>query len=285
MERDRRIRINISLDVKTMKEASQIFHDLTEREGVVAVGMPVLPVESLEPTIVGGAIHPPVEALPVETPHRPALEEADGAPVSPPVEPTAIAGVTTPIETVGGVSTGLDSEGVPWCPDIHSASRATLSKDGPSGKAGSFKLKKGLKQKMTPEQINQKKDELKASVAAAPPVETPPVAAPPVETPPVATPPVETPPVATPPVTPAPTATSVAIPPGVDPAYFALMKKCTPRITAGELTMEEMLIAIQNVGAINGVTLSQVAELNKYPALVPMAADGIEAVWKQKTQK
>lgn len=251
------ISVTIPMQPRALKVAGDMFHELASAEAVKQLEEnnesipPMPPVESLEP--------------PVETP--------------PTTEPTAIEGVTTPIETapVETPPVELDSEGIPWCADIHSASQATLAKDGPSGKAGSFKLKKGLKQKMTAEQINQKKAELKASIPSpvqaveTPPVTTPPVQA--VETPPVTTAPVETPPV-----------TSVVIPPGVDPAYFAFMRKCTDRIKIGELTMEDIMAVLQTQAAIGGVVIPQVAELNSYPALVPLVDDGVEAVWIKNTQ-
>ena len=149
-----------------------------------------------------------------------------------------------PLPTAGPV----DSDGVPWDERIHTKKKTIRKKDG------TWTPIKNLDKEFYAGVIA----ELKAGAPTAP-VTTPVDAVTTAPKPPVKT-------------------TPEAV------TYETLMQECSARITAGELSPEDVLTAIQNVAAITGKEIPTIPDLCNSPALIPAVAKGIDAIWKRNTQ-
>ena len=234
----------------------QAEHETTKDIGAVPTPPAIAPTVPVPPAAIAPTIPPPpTPELGVVTVTEPIAVVVDRPQDSiiMPISPTA-----TPPAPPAAVE--LDTEGLPWDERIHSGKKTKYAKDNPQNKtvAGSWKRKRGVQ----PLTVDQVKAELRL-VYPAPTAAVAPVA-------PLA------------PVPPAAPATPAAMTPGaVSPdsnLYLPLMKKCTKRIAALQLTLEDMVAICKRHG------LDGIAQLAGRPDLIPTIEAEIEELWIRNTQ-
>ena len=196
--------------------------------------------------------------LSAETPTPPAVEAAILPTIPPPPSAIHTGPVATPPPPLAPASIPavieLDTEGLPWDERIHSGAKTKYAKDNPQTNTvgGSWKRKRGVH----PLTVDQVKAELLRLIYPAP---VAPVAP-------------------TPPAAPAATTAPAAVSP-VNSPYLTLMQKCTERIAALEIAIED-IVAICNRHGLN-----KIKDLAERLDLIPTIEAEIEELWIRNTQR